>query len=286
MVKITGETKITGLFGLPVEHSLSPAIHNRAFAILGLNYCYLPFRVEEAELEGAVKAIRSLGLAGVNVTAPHKQAVISHLDQVSPDAIFLEAVNTIVNQEGRLVGYNTDAQGFLTGMQYKVSLEEISAGKALVLGGGGAARAAAAGLAQGDIPALSFALRSPEKLDSWLKALQEEYPQLEARALPLGGREFKDCLRETTLLVNTLPAGEEESRQEWFLQILAQARPHTFFSDVRYHPKEPPFIKMGRSLGCRVQNGLPMLLEQAVLSFELFTGVQAPRQAMREALGL
>lgn len=286
MGKITGKTKITGLFGLPVEHSLSPAIHNAGFKSLNLNYCYLPFRVEEAELATAVKSVRSLGMAGVNVTAPHKQAVMPHLDEVSPEASFLEAVNTIVNEEGRLVGHNTDARGFLAGLQYNVSAGEISEGKALILGGGGAARAAAAGLVQGQMETLFFALRSPEKLEPWQKTFNEAYPEVEIRAVALGGQDFKECLRKATLVINTLPALKDENSQDWFLEILAQARPRAFFSDLRYNPEEPPLLKMANSLGCRVQNGLPMLLEQAVLSFSLFTGVQAPRQAMREAVNL
>lgn len=286
MPGITGKTKITGLFGFPVEHSLSPIIHNAAFKAVGLDYSYVPFNVKQSDLESAVLAIKSLGMVGVNVTAPHKQAVIPFLDELSPEADFLKAVNTIVHKDGRLTGYNTDSQGFLTGLGYNLAPEELSEGKAIILGGGGAARAAAAGLAKGCMRWITLALREHKKMGKWLRAFKGHYPETDINTIPLHGDELKGLLRDTTLLINSLPSMENESMANWFQHILAQARPHTFFSDLRYAPPETAFLKMGMSLGCRVQNGLPMLLEQAILSYVLFTGEEAPEHVMREALGL
>lgn len=286
MPEVTGKTKITGLIGFPVEHSLSPTIHNAAYEAMGLDYCYVPYRVQESDVGNAVLALRWLGILGVNVTAPHKQAVIPFLDELSPEADFLQAVNTIVLKDGRLTGYNTDAQGYLTGLNYNLAPEELSQGKAIILGGGGAARAAATGLAMGNMRRISMALRSPEKMHEWLQAFTGLYPEINIDAIPLHGDELKGELRDTTLVINSLPSMEAENSTDWFQHILAQARPHTFFSDLRYEPPETPFLKMGMSLGCRAQNGLPMLLEQAILSFALFTGEKAPEHVMREALKL
>jgi shikimate dehydrogenase len=286
MPGITGKTKIVGLFGFPVEHSLSPMIHNAAFKALGLDYCYVPYSVRESDVESAVGAIRSLGMVGVNVTAPHKQAVIPFLDELTPEASFLQAVNTIVHTDGRLTGHNTDATGYLTGLSYNLAPEELSQGKAIILGGGGAARAAAMGLAQGSLGRITMALRAPEKMDDWLRAFREHYPAADIKTIPLHGDELKGQLRDATLLINSLPSMVDENMADWFQHILAQARPHTFFSDLRYDPPETAFLKMGMSLGCRVQNGLPMLLEQAILSYKLFVGQEAPEHVMREALGL
>src|SRR4030042_3325641 len=112
-MKISGRTKITGIFGHPVEHTLSPAMHNAAFKALGLNYCYVPFLVHPDYLEDAIKAIRALNLCGVNVTVPHKEKVMPLLDEINEEASFIGAVNTIVNSDGRLTGYNTDGRGFI-----------------------------------------------------------------------------------------------------------------------------------------------------------------------------
>jgi len=138
-MNITGKTKITGLYGYPVEHTLSPAMHNAAFEHLGLDYCYLPFSVRPDSLKRAVEAIQALNLAGVNVTIPHKESVIAYLDNVNEEALFIGAVNTIVNQEGKLTGYNTDGRGFMRSLSESSILTDNK--KVLVAGAGGASRA-------------------------------------------------------------------------------------------------------------------------------------------------
>jgi len=139
MMKITGRTKITGLYGFPVEHTLSPLMHNAAFEHLGLDYCYLPFSVHPDFLKNAVEAIRALNLAGVNITVPHKESVIPYLDKVNEEALFIGAVNTIVNTEGTLTGYNTDGRGFMRSLaENNISPENK---KILIAGAGGASRA-------------------------------------------------------------------------------------------------------------------------------------------------
>ncbi|MEW6213855.1 MAG: shikimate dehydrogenase, partial [Nitrospirota bacterium] len=145
-VKITGTTKITGLFGYPVEHTLSPAMHNAAFEALNLDYCYVAFPVHPDFLEDAVRAVRALNLSGVNVTIPHKEKVISLLDKIDKEASFIGAVNTIVNSEGILTGYNTDGRGFMQSLsEGNISVE----GKdILIIGAGGASRAISYHLSQ------------------------------------------------------------------------------------------------------------------------------------------
>ncbi len=138
-MKITGKTRITGLYGYPVEHTLSPSMHNAAFEHLGIDYCYLPFSVPPDSLKSAVEAIRALNLAGVNVTIPHKESVIPYLDNVSEEASFIGAVNTIVNQDGKLTGYNTDGRGFMRSLSENNILTDNK--KVLIVGAGGASRA-------------------------------------------------------------------------------------------------------------------------------------------------
>ena len=138
-MKLSGKTKITGLFGYPVEHSLSPAMHNAAFEALGLDYCYVAFPVHPDSLKDAVLAIKALNLAGVNVTIPHKEIVIPFLDEIDKEASIIGAVNTIVNSSGRLKGYNTDGRGFMQSLfESGISVENK---EVLIIGAGGASRA-------------------------------------------------------------------------------------------------------------------------------------------------
>jgi shikimate dehydrogenase len=138
-MKVTGKTRVTGLFGYPVEHTLSPFMHNAAFEHLGLDYCYLPFSVHPDSLKTAVEAVKALRLAGVNVTIPHKEAVIPYLDTVNEEALFIGAVNTIVNREGTLTGYNTDGRGFMRALsENNISPDNK---RVFVVGAGGASRA-------------------------------------------------------------------------------------------------------------------------------------------------
>ena len=146
-MKISGKTKVLGLFGYPVEHSLSPAMHNAAFEELGLDCCYVTFPVRPEFLRDAIKAVKALNLAGVNVTVPHKEKVIPFLDEVNREASFIGAVNTIANKNGKLTGYNTDGRGFMKSL----SEAHISVNKknVLILGAGGASRAIGYYLCQG-----------------------------------------------------------------------------------------------------------------------------------------
>src|SRR4030042_3433413 len=139
-MKISGKTTITGIFGYPIEHTLSPAMHNAAFEATGLDYCYGPFLVHPDGLENAVKAIRSLNIRGINITVPHKEKVMQFLDEIREEALFIGAVNTIVNTDDRLIGFNTDGRGFMKSLDESgISVKDKDI---LIIGAGGAARAA------------------------------------------------------------------------------------------------------------------------------------------------
>ena len=159
-MKINGKTKITGIFGYPIEHTLSPAMHNAAFQALGLDYCYVPFLVHPDFLDKAVQSVRALNLAGVNITVPHKEKIIPLLDHMNEEALFIGAVNTVVNNEGRLTGYNTDGRGFMESLAENGISSE---GKdILIIGAGGSARAVGYYLCQ-KANSLSIQGRTKEK---------------------------------------------------------------------------------------------------------------------------
>jgi len=270
-MKITGKTRITGLFGYPVEHTLSPAMHNAAFEALGLDYCYAAFRVHPDSLPEAVKAIRALHLSGVNVTIPHKEKVIPFLDEVDKEATAIGAVNTIVNSNGNLKGYNTDGRGFIQSFfEYGISAE----GKdVLVIGAGGASRA------------ISYYLGKEAKRLFLYDIEQEKAERLAADLKKILGKDVSivDDIGRTerfNIFLNATPLGLKEEDPLPF--DTSHLRSDQIVCDLIY--KKTRLLEEASRKGCIALDGLGMLLWQGVFAFELWTGVSPPVDIMREAL--
>lgn len=277
---INAATQVYGLIGYPVAHSVSPAMHNAAFQSLKMNRIYAAFPVRPAFLGDAAAAIRALGLGGVNVTVPHKETVLSYLDQLAEEARLIGAVNTIVVREGELVGYNTDAGGFLR------SLDEegfTPSGKgAVVLGAGGAARAVAVQMALGGARRIVFVNRTTARAErlaelvSGLGCLTEVLSWSD-RAV---GREIGDAdlvVQTTALGMHPRVDDSPPVDARWF---------HTgqLVYDLVYNPRETRFLRTVARAGARTAGGLGMLLHQGAQAFELWTGRKAPVEVMRRAL--
>ncbi len=271
MNEINGATKITGIIGYPLTYTFSPPMHNKAFEALDLNYKYLPFVVEPKALESAIDGIKSLNIKGINVTMPHKETVIDFLDELSAEAATIGAVNTIKNDNGRLIGYNTDARGFIK------SLEEESfnpTGKtAIILGTGGAAKAVAAALARADAKGIVILGRSKNKAEAIAASLISNFRELSVKTLTF----------EDKLIVNATPVGMKESRDLLPVPLELINASH-FIYDLIYTPLETALINEARHKGARAANGLGMLLYQAASAFEIWTGISAPVEVMRQAL--
>lgn len=271
---------MVGIIGRPVAHSLSPAIHNAAFAALGLDWVYVPLPVAADALEAAVHGLRSLGLRGANVTVPYKGAVVPFLDRLEGDAALLEAVNTIAVANGELVGHNTDVEGVRAAVT-SVCGASLRGAPALVLGAGGAARAVALALARqgmrltivnrtavaaerlatlvtAAVPGAACVLLPPESLDGPLVAAQALV--VNATTLGMAGHG-----KVPAALADTLSA-----RQVAF--------------DVVYAPGGTRFLDQAQARGARVIDGREMLLSQAAAAFEVWTGRRAPLDAMRAAV--
>jgi len=283
---ISGRTRVCGIFGCPVEHSFSPAMHNAAFSALGLDFVYVPFPVEPANLSSAVEAVKSLGMAGVNVTIPHKQAVLPLLDEITEEARLVGAVNTIVNRSGRLVGDNTDGKGFLRALKEKAGF--IPAGKAaLILGAGGAARAVAVQLALAGVKKVFLSNRSEKRADA-LASLLAAKAKVEVAVVPWPDGKEKTCLVEVMqsadLVVQATPVGMYPDDRSTVPLPYAMFRPGQVACDLVYNPVETLFLKGARQAGATAVEGLGMLLYQGALAFELWTGVAAPVEVMRKAL--
>jgi shikimate dehydrogenase len=263
---IDGRTEVYGIIGRPVAHSLSPAMHNAAFAALGLNKAYLPFEVED--VAGAMTGLRALGIRGASVTIPHKQAVLPHLDEIDPVAAKIGAVNTLVWNEGRLRGLNTDWLGANRALAEKLELE---GSRVLILGAGGSARAIGFGLLEAGAK-ITLASRTPERGQPLARALGCPW-------LPLAeaGSHRADALVNATSvgmapLAEAMPIGRE---------TLAS---FTVVMDIVYAPLATRLLQEARAAGCRTVDGLAMLLYQGAAQFELWTGRPAPLEVMREAL--
>lgn len=280
---IDGKTKLFGLFGDPVEHSLSPVMHNAAFREKGLNCCYLPFRVFKEDLPAAVKSIVALGLKGINITAPHKEAVVQYLDELSSEAAFLQAVNTVLNNNGRLIGYNTDVYGFQFLLQNNIK-DAPQGGKACLLGAGGAARAVCLALFRAGVEELVIVNRTPVRAEELAALLIAGgiFKKGKVSVVEPGKDSLRESLAEASLVINAL---SEDPVKVGFLPDEDLFLPGCkALIDLRYALGETPFKLWARKRGLFFVEGLDMLLGQGLKAFEIFTGEMAPLPAMREAL--
>lgn len=267
---IDARTQVTGLFGYPVEHSLSPAMHNAAFEALGLNFCYLAFSVPPASLEGAIQCVRVLGFRGVNVTVPHKERVLPLLDEVDDEAAFIGAVNTVVNDGGRLRGYNTDGRGFMKSLEDKGIRAD---GKEIfVVGAGGASRAICYYLAQ-VADKMHLCDIDRQKASDLIRDLKRFNDSIFFT-------EEKVKLTTCDMVINATPLGlNMDDRLPFETDGLF---PGQIVVDLIY--RDTPLLSRAREKGCLTVSGLGMLLWQGALAFELWTGKSAPVEIMRDAL--
>ncbi len=279
-MKLSGRTRVAGVFGDPVEHSLSPPMHNAAFAALGLDWVYVPFHVKRDALGAAVRGIAALGMAGVNVTVPHKVAVLEHLDEIDEEARLIGAVNTIVNRSGRLVGYNTDGRGFLRSLERQGGAGPRGA-SVVVVGAGGAAQAIACSLALHGAARVTIANRSPEKAAALARRIGG---YTRAEGISLDPDELAPRLAGADILVHTTPVGMYPHHDVPPAVPPELLSPGTLVCDIVYTPRETSLIAAARARGCQVVTGEGMLAYQGAIAFELWTGRQAPEDVMLETL--
>lgn len=283
-MKITGSTKIAGIFGDPIGHTLSPLMHNAAFESVGLDIVFLPFHVrsdERGALKKAVESVRALNMVGVNVTIPHKEKVIKHLDWIDDDAALMGAVNTIVNRDGRLLGYNTDGAGFLESLGLDTGL--FPEGKrAVIIGAGGAARSIAYALLKNGAVSIVIANRTVKRADGLAVELSMRFKKSSSEAVALSDVALLSTyLSKADLVVNTTSLGMM-GKGEPEVPLLSFKR-GAVVSDIVYRPLETAFLKKAAKAGLKCHTGLGMLIHQGAIAFELWTGVKAPVEVMRVA---
>jgi shikimate dehydrogenase len=263
---IDARTRLYAVFGDPVAHSLSPLMHNTAFREVGFNGVYVATQVHD--IQAAVEAVRCLGIQGVSVTVPHKTAVMPFLDRIDPLAGNIGAVNTIVNRDGQLCGFNTDAQAAIRALEEVVSL---SGRKVAILGAGGAARAVGFGL-KAEKTAILIVNRTASRGRKLADRLGADFRRPDAyRPEP------------TDILVNTTPVGMWP-RTDALPFPTDRLSPEMIVMDIIYNPLRSRLLKEAAAIGCRVLNGIPMFVYQGGMQFKLWTGRDAPLAVMTQAV--
>lgn len=274
---------LSGLIGWPVGHSKSPAMHQAAFRAAGVDGVYVLLPVHPDDVGEAVRGLRALGFRGVNVTVPHKQAVMPFLDTLTPEARAIGAVNTILVQEnGTLLGHNTDAAGFLSDLESKIGVPDATKiSEALILGAGGSARAVTYALARSGVPTRVLA-RRPEQAQALAQALR---PHTRAGMIhPHAWTHLPELAANATLIVNCTPLGmtPHTDASPWPENL--SFRPEHIIYDLVYNPPQTRLMSQALAAGARAFNGLGMLIHQGALAWELWTGLPAPIEAMQQAI--
>ena len=279
MMHIDGSTRLVGIIGNPLDHSLSPTIHNAAFDYLGLNWCYVPLPVEEGNLSAGVDGIKALRFAGVNVTMPFKTEVLPLLDKVAMFAESVGAVNTILIDKGKLIGYNTDGRGFYTALVRDLGYD-VKGRRVLVLGAGGASRSVTVSLALAGCQSIVIVNRSPERSRQLAEIILKSTPDIDVTWLSPDDN-YDIVLAESDLIINATPLTTFNGSLRVPVSLLNK---NQIVCDLNYSLYQPPLLQEAEARGAQVMDGKGMLLYQAAAAFEIWTGLDAPVEVMRVAL--
>lgn len=283
MNRIKGTTRLISILGNPVKHSKSPQMHNRSFENLGLDFAYMAFEIEESKLQRAVEAMKILNAKGFNLTMPYKGQVMEFLDEIDRAADMIGSVNTVLNKDGKLIGYNTDGKGFVKSLEERrVKFKDK---KIVILGAGGAARAIAIQLALDSAGEIVIANRTIEKAESITSIINKEIPKVKARSIVLDEGRLKEELKDAKILVNTTSIGMEASLDKSLIKNLDTLHSDLFVSDIIYDPARTKFLSQAERAGCKTMNGLGMLVYQGAIAFKIWTELDMPRSLIEDMLG-
>ena len=277
---INAATRLCAVYGSPIAHSASPALHNAAFAALGLNWRYLAFEVDPKNLRAAIAGAQAMGFAGLNLTVPHKLLAVEMVDVLDDSAKKWGAVNTIKFERDsddkiRAIGYNTDADAIIQSLREDLKVE-LRGAKVLLLGAGGAGRTAALKLASEAVAELFLVNRTQTKAEEIAGEIKKQFPSVKV-AVGYPKTNVDLILNATSLGLKTDDASPLDEKQFSLKQTLA-------VYDMIYRPAETALLKSAKAAGCKTANGLGMLLHQGAKAFEIWTGQTAPRDVMRRAL--
>jgi len=272
------KVKLFALIGDPVEQSLSPAMHNAAFRALGLNCAYVALRVPERSLADAIGGVRALGIAGFNVTIPHKIDIVGLLDGLDESASLVGAVNTVKNDRGKLIGFNTDGEGALRALEGKIG--SVNGKDAVLLGAGGAARAIAFSLARAGAR-LTIANRTVPKARALASTIEQKLG-INVEVIPIDRAELTEALKNADALINATSIGMYPRGDQTLVSASMMHR-GLIVNDIVYKPLRTRLLQEAKRVGGRTIDGLGMLVHQGALAFEIWTGKRAPIKVMETA---
>lgn len=280
-MSLSGKSRVYGLLGDPVDHSLSPLIQNKAFLEYQVDAVYAPFHVTPKDLPAAISGLRALNIAGVNVTIPHKEKIIPFLDKLDPVAQLIGAVNTVVNTNGTLIGYNTDASGFMRAVQQELNF--LPEGREiLLLGAGGACRAAAVALASAGVKSIIVANRQQSRAKELINDLMPHFSAVQFWSVDYNDNKYLEALSVADLVVNTTSLGLQG--EEISFLTLEDIKGSALIYDMVYSFSETPLVRRTRLMGLLCADGLGMLAAQGEDAFFLWTGIRLPNDYMRKIL--
>ncbi|MGC9318129.1 MAG: shikimate dehydrogenase [Armatimonadota bacterium] len=276
------QTRLVGVIGWPVEHSLSPAMHNAALEEMGLNWVYLAFAVRPEHVGQAVRGVRGLGLVGLNVTIPHKAAVIEHLDEIDETASALGAVNTIVRSEdGRLVGHNTDGPGFVRSLRERG--HELQGAAVTIIGAGGSARSVAHACAREGACGLTIINRTPQRAEQLAQLVRETTGLSEVASCPLD-RSARPAVESAEVVVDCTSVGMYPNADVEPVVPGGWLHPGQVVVDLTYNPIDTVMLQAARAAGAAAVDGAGMLVHQGAISLQHWSGREPPVETMRRAL--
>ncbi len=278
-MRISGNTKVVGIFGDPIEQSLSPYMHNAAFDAMGIGCVYVPFHVRSDAIEDALGAVKALDMRGVNLTIPHKELALEFLDEVDKEAADIGAVNTVVNKDGRLIGYNTDGRGYLESLKLETDFDPK--GKSIVVvGAGGSARSISYTFALEGVSSVTLLNRTVERAKALADEYSKKFPDVEFNS---GTLTECETYKDADLFVNTTSMGMLGKGGADAPIDVSVISTSAIVSDIVFMPIDTPFIKAAEARGIKTHKGLGMLIHQGVLSFELWFEEAPPVDVMRFA---
>jgi shikimate dehydrogenase len=280
---LTGHTRIVGVIGDPIEHSRSPQMHNAALAKAGLDYVYVPFHVRPDDLAYAITGFKAVNVVGINVTLPHKQAVIRYLTSISREAELIGAVNTLTFVGDEIHGDNTDAPGVLKALEEDGNMSVPVGKDVVVLGAGGSARAVVVALALAGVASITIANRTVERAISLAEEMQQK-TDIPMQGMGLADARLPAAVRRSLLLINTATASMDPTQP--LLVSADWLQPNTIVYDIVYTPPVTPLMNAAAERGCRTLGGIGMLVHQGAIAFEKWTGVTPCTQTMRQALSI
>ncbi len=277
---VTGASRVYGIIGWPVCHSLSPVMQNAAFSAAGIDARYVPFPVAPEQLPQAVEGVRALQVAGVNVTIPYKTAIMPLLDELDPNARAAGAVNVVLNRNGKLVGYNTDGDGLISSLKKDLGCNPAGC-RVVLVGAGGAARGALAALCRAGVASVAVLNRTAHAAREMIALFQRDYPLVDCAVIETDAVDSAFWSRQELVINATSLGMHGENITGLALTSLPSAAK---VYDMVYAPPETPLLSAARALGFQAENGLGMLAAQGELAFALWNGTPSPENVMRDAL--